>query len=75
MSESERACPVCGADLSGHRADAEVCGDRCRRERNRLRRLLAGQGDGPYPTLDSYLNRRRSRASRARQSLTGSAAT
>ncbi|HKO38866.1 MAG TPA: hypothetical protein VJU14_10905 [Solirubrobacterales bacterium] len=75
MTEQDRICPICGADLSGHRTDAEVCGDRCRRERNRLRRLLAGEGDGPYRTVEDYLNRRHSRASDARRSLTGSAAS
>jgi hypothetical protein len=60
-----RLCPICGADLAGLRSDAEVCGDRCRRERSRVRRLLAGEGDGPYATLEDYLNRRRSRANSA----------
>lgn len=61
----ERICPICGADMSGHRADAEVCGNRCRRERSRVRRLLIGKGDGPYRTVEDYLNRRRSRANPA----------
>lgn len=49
-----RLCPVCGADLAGRRADAIVCGAACRRERSRVRALLAGQGAGPYATLDQY---------------------
>jgi hypothetical protein len=58
MSESERTCPVCGADLSGHRADAEVCGDRCRIESSRLRRLLSGETVGPYRCVEDYTERR-----------------
>lgn len=54
----ERCCPICGADLEGHRPDALVCGSSCRRERNRLLRLLAGESDGPYRSVAEYLNRR-----------------
>jgi len=61
---SERLCPVCGEDLSGHRADAQVCSARCRRQRSRTRRLSAGEPDGRYLTLGQYENRPRRRAQR-----------
>jgi hypothetical protein len=35
-----------------------------RRKANRVRRLLAGRGDGPYRDLRSYLRRRQRRAKR-----------
>ena len=55
-------CPICGASLTGRRRDAIVCGPGCRRERARVRALLAGIGAGPYATLDEYTNRRQRRA-------------
>jgi hypothetical protein len=39
-----RCCVVCGRSLDGRRADTQVCGPVCRRERSRLRALLAGRG-------------------------------
>lgn len=63
---SDRSCPICGADLAGHRRDADVCGPSCRRQRSRLRRLLSGQGDGRYATVAEYDARRRRRAQRGR---------
>lgn len=57
-----RHCPVCGFDLAGRRSDAETCSAPCRRERSRMRRLLAGEGDSGYETLRQWLDRRRRRA-------------
>jgi len=58
----ERRCEWCDESLAGRRADAEVCGPECRRERSRVRRLLAGKGDGPYRSPRQYLDRLRRRA-------------
>ncbi len=57
-SAMTRRCPVCGATLDGRRADAEVGGPVCRRERGRLRALLAGRGNGPYHSVAEYQARR-----------------
>jgi len=46
-----RRCPVCGADLAGHRRDAKYCGTPCRVEAWRLRRLLAGRPVGDFATV------------------------
>lgn len=56
---ADRRCLVCGSSLAGHRADAEVCGSACRRERSRLRALAAGKRDAGYQSLDEYTARRR----------------
>jgi hypothetical protein len=45
---TERRYPVCGTSLDGRRADAVTCSTSCRRERDRLRRLLTGERDGRY---------------------------
>lgn len=50
MTRPDRTCPICGASLADRGADAEVRGDSCRRERNRLRQLLAGKPDSRYGT-------------------------
>jgi hypothetical protein len=57
-------CEVCGAALTGMRADAEVCGTACRRERSRLRALSAGDSDSGYATLAEYTSRACRRAKR-----------
>lgn len=60
-----RRCQMCGVSIDYLRSDAETCGPACRRERNRVRRLLAGEADGPYRNLQQWLDRRRRRARQA----------
>lgn len=62
---TERRCPVCGTSLDGRRADAVTCSTSCRRERDRLRRLLTGERDGRYGSVREYDERRRRRAREA----------
>jgi hypothetical protein len=62
-----RACVVCGADITDRRSEATTCGDACRRELNRTRRLLRGEADSDYQNLADWLNRRRIRAGRGRR--------
>jgi hypothetical protein len=61
-----RRCPVCGEGMEGRRANAEVCGTECRRIRNRVQRLCAGEVDGPYTNLFDYGPALGKRANRAR---------
>jgi hypothetical protein len=63
---TERRYPVCGTSLDGRRADAVTCSTSCRRERDRLRRLLTGERDGRYGSrVREYDERRRRRAREA----------
>ena len=67
-----RACPVCGASLAGHRADAHYCSNGCRAEAWRLRRLLEGSAVGRYATVvDRMAAYGRPRRSRGPQKATG----
>jgi hypothetical protein len=58
-SSAERACPICGAALAGHRRDALYCGGPCRAEASRVRRLRDGQVVDGYPGLKAYDARQR----------------
>ena len=65
-------CPVCGASLASHRADATYCSNACRAEAWRLRRLLAGSPVGRYTCLADRIaaygrGRRSSRSQEARE--------
>ena len=62
---ASRACLWCGAALVQRRAGARFCGASCRREHNRVSRLLSGQRDGRYANLAAYDERARKRAQRA----------
>jgi integrase len=54
-----RVCPICGRTLVGARADAEVCGPSCRRDRTRLRRILDGEPDASDSTVEDFVGRLR----------------
>jgi hypothetical protein len=54
-------CALCGAGMVGRRSDARYCGDPCRIEASRLRRLLAGERVGPYRSVADRLRAARSR--------------
>ena len=62
---SDRRCPICGVDLADRDPRTMTCSPAHRREAARVRRLLSGQGDGPYRTLGEYMARgRKVRANR-----------
>jgi hypothetical protein len=54
-------CALCGDRMIRHRSDARFCGDTCRIEASRLRRLLAGETVGPYRSVADRLRAARSR--------------
>jgi hypothetical protein len=54
-------CALCGDPMIGRRSDARFCGDPCRIEASRLRRLLAGETVGPYRSVADRLRAARSR--------------
>lgn len=56
---TDRACPVCGADLEGRRRDARYCGGACRAEGSRLQRLLAGRTVDGFVSVGDRLDRMR----------------
>jgi len=66
---ASRVCLWCGGALVQRRAGARFCGASCRREHNRVSRLLSGQRDGRYANLAAYDGRRRNRAQRAPEPL------
>jgi len=67
--DAARHCPICGADLSGRRSDAQFCSGACRVEAWRLRRLLSGREAGRYRSLrdrvEAYGRARRRRTQKA----------
>jgi hypothetical protein len=66
MSDQERGCLLCGADLTGRDPRTVTCSPAHRRELSRIRRLVSGIPDGPYRTLGEYLSRaRKVRANRS----------
>jgi hypothetical protein len=56
---ADRLCRVCGAALAGHRRDALYCGDPCRAEASRVRRLREGRAVDGYEDLKTYNARHR----------------
>jgi hypothetical protein len=70
-----RACLWCGGALVQRRAGARFCGASCRREHNRVSRLLSGQRDGRYANLAAYDERARKRAQRAPEPVRSTATT
>lgn len=57
LTDVQRCCTICRGSLQGRDPRALTCSPACRRERNRLRRLLDGQSDGPYATHADYIAR------------------
>jgi hypothetical protein len=60
---ADRCCVICGASLTGRRADAGVCGPPCRAERGRLRAILSGSDEATYPSVQDRLDRAQRRTS------------
>jgi hypothetical protein len=63
----ERCCVICGASMVGRRADAVVCGGRCRAERSRLRAILNSSNGRAYSSVSERCGKSRSRT----QSVSG----
>jgi hypothetical protein len=57
----QRGCVICGASLSGRRADAMVCGGPCRAERSRLRAILNSSNGRAYSSVSERLGKSRRR--------------
>jgi hypothetical protein len=76
-----RACVVWGEPLDHRRADAEVCGASCRRERSTIRALSAGRPtiralsagrpSAGYATLAAFLERGQGRGKGATRAPEG----